>query len=158
MQLTIAGKSVDYSNPPLKWDRVTMGKFEVGPDDPVPLSEAVRLFFPRGGVTVSALRTEARKGRLAIERIAGKDFVTKAAIDKMRKLCRVEAKALGSTCGDERVGEPFGSFETEKMRLAQDAVKATASALKKRSRPTGRAGSGRTTASVIRGAFGSRTS
>jgi len=130
----------------------------IGPHDPVPLSEAVRLFFPAGGVTVSALRTEARKGRLAIERIAGKDFVTKAAIDQMREKCRVQAKARASISGDEKGGIPSGTSEMEKMRLAQDAVKATASELKKRSRPTGRGGSGRTTASVIRGAFGSRTS
>jgi len=39
-------------------------------------------------MTVSGLRKEAAKGRLVIERIAGKDFVTLAAITDMRAACR----------------------------------------------------------------------
>lgn len=43
---------------------------------------------------VSALRTEARRGRLVIERIAGKDFVTLEAIEEMRRQCRVQKEPL----------------------------------------------------------------
>ena len=59
-------------------------------DTPIRLSEAVKLAFPFGGMTVSGLRREAARGRLVMERIAGKDFVTLAAIEEMRKACVVE--------------------------------------------------------------------
>jgi hypothetical protein len=53
-------------------------------DTPLRLADAIEIAFPRGGITVSGLRKEAAKGRLIIERIAGKDFVTLAAINAMR--------------------------------------------------------------------------
>jgi hypothetical protein len=40
-------------------------------------------------MTSSGLRKEALRGRLVIERIAGKDFTTLAHIERMRELCRV---------------------------------------------------------------------
>ena len=52
------------------------------------LAQAVKVAFPHGGMSVSGLRKEAAKGRLVIERIAGKDFVTLAAIADMRAACR----------------------------------------------------------------------
>jgi hypothetical protein len=58
-------------------------------DAPLRLADAIEIAFPRGGITVSGLRKEAAKGRLIIERIAGKDFVTLAAINAMRTECRV---------------------------------------------------------------------
>lgn len=50
-------------------------------------------------MTAAGLRREAQRGRLVIERIAGKDFVTLAAIKEMRKLCRVQAKASATDAG-----------------------------------------------------------
>lgn len=58
---------------------------------PLRLQDAIATAFPLGGMTVSGLRREAARGRLAIERIAGKDFTTLQAIDEMRELCRVPA-------------------------------------------------------------------
>jgi hypothetical protein len=58
-------------------------------DTPLRLADAIEIAFPRGGITVSGLRKEAAKGRLIIERIAGKDFVTLAAINAMRAECRI---------------------------------------------------------------------
>ena len=58
-------------------------------DTPLRLADAIKIAFPRGGITVSGLRKEAAKGRLIIERIAGKDFVTLAAINAMRAECRI---------------------------------------------------------------------
>jgi len=40
------------------------------------------------GYPVSALRTEARKGNLALIRVANKDWVTEAAIKEMERKCR----------------------------------------------------------------------
>jgi hypothetical protein len=45
-------------------------------DTPLRLARAVEVAFPDGGMTVSGLRSEAKKGRLAIEVIAGKHFTT----------------------------------------------------------------------------------
>ncbi|MET3991628.1 hypothetical protein ABID65_003268 [Bradyrhizobium sp. S3.9.2] len=64
----------------------------VSPNAPLRLRRAAELAFPGGGMTASGLRREAIRGRLVIERIAGKDYTTLAAIAKMRNLCRVPAK------------------------------------------------------------------
>jgi hypothetical protein len=62
-------------------------------DAPLRLSRPAEIAFPNGGMTASGLRHEAAKGRLTIERIAGKDFTTLAAINDTRKLCRREPSA-----------------------------------------------------------------
>jgi hypothetical protein len=40
-------------------------------------------------MTANGLRREARRGRLVIERVAGKDYTTLNHIKRMRELCRV---------------------------------------------------------------------
>lgn len=44
------------------------------------------------GYPVSALRTEQRKGRLDVIRVAGKDYVTSELIREMEKRCTKTAK------------------------------------------------------------------
>ncbi len=61
-----------------------------GPDDFIPLAEAVRIAFPAGGVKVSSLRLEASRGRLTVYRIAGKVMTTLADVRRMADRCRVE--------------------------------------------------------------------
>jgi hypothetical protein len=56
---------------------------------PLRLKIAAERAFPGGGMTASGLRREAERGRLIVERIAGKDYTTMQAIADMRKLCRV---------------------------------------------------------------------
>lgn len=56
---------------------------------PLRLKRAAEVAFPDGGMTASGLRREAVRGRLVVERIAGKDYTTLQAIADMRKLCRV---------------------------------------------------------------------
>jgi hypothetical protein len=63
---------------------------QIGPDTPLRLDVAARVAFPGGGMTASGLRREAARGRLTIERIAGKDFTTLAAITTMREKCRAQ--------------------------------------------------------------------
>lgn len=65
---------------------------EIGDDDLVSLAEAARLFFG-GRLTKSALRTEAKRGKLEIIRIANRDFVTKSAIQRMIERCAVRPTA-----------------------------------------------------------------
>src|SRR5436190_16381318 len=69
---------------------------QVMPDTPLRLGVAAALAFPDGSMTASGLRREAARGRLLIERIAGKDYTTLASIERMRELCRVEAKVSDS--------------------------------------------------------------
>jgi hypothetical protein len=71
---------------------------QIRPNTPLRLGVAAAIAFPDGSMSASGLRRESQRGRLQIERIAGKDYTTLAAIENMRKLCRAEAKAPGSNC------------------------------------------------------------
>src|SRR3954466_9648150 len=95
----------------------------VRPDDPLRIDVAAALAYPDGSMTASGLRREAARGRLAIERVAGKDYATLAAIEDMRALCRVPPKGLVS--GSARRTEIptahsasalCGLFETDRAR------------------------------------------
>src|ERR1700727_3476769 len=46
------------------------------------------------GLTAAALRTEAKRGRLVISRVAGKDWTSVAEVQRMFGLCRVTPEAL----------------------------------------------------------------
>src|SRR6185437_4825357 len=87
----------------------------VGPNTPLRLGVAASLAFPDGSMSASGLRREATRGRLVIERIAGKDFTTLANIARMRELCRVAAKAPASTFGQ---GELTGQDTTDRSGLS----------------------------------------
>src|SRR5882724_8217524 len=99
-------------------------------DAPLRLSTAAKLAFPDGSMTASGLRREAARGRLRIERIAGKDFTTLDEIKKMRELCRVQAKELGcsnvsrDTVAENSSPRPFGSSRTAASISPQDALRA----------------------------------
>jgi hypothetical protein len=67
---------------------------KITPTTPLRLADALQIAFPNGGMTVSGLRLEAARGRLKLERIAGKDFTTLAAIEEMRALCVVPRKVV----------------------------------------------------------------
>ena len=69
----------------------------ITPTTPLRLDHVARLAFPDGSVGVSALRKEIARGNLRAERIAGKLFVTLAAIEDMRKRCAVQ-KAEPISC------------------------------------------------------------
>src|SRR5215469_17515724 len=90
---------------------------EIKPDTPLRLGVAAALAFPDGSMTVAGLRRESTRGRLIIERIAGKDYTTLASIDLMRQSCRVETGV--HICGSVRSGAtrqgsgvPPGSLST----------------------------------------------
>jgi hypothetical protein len=65
---------------------------EITCDTPLRLADAVKIAFPLGGMTVAGLRRERDRNRLVIEKIAGKEFTTLAHIERMRELCREEAR------------------------------------------------------------------
>jgi hypothetical protein len=64
---------------------------------PLRLKIAAERAFPSGGMSASGLRREADRGRLIVERIAGKDYTTLHAIAEMRKLCRVQKPKPGAS-------------------------------------------------------------
>jgi hypothetical protein len=80
---------------------------QYGNDRPLRLAVAAKVAFPDGSMTASGLRREAKRGRLVVERIAGKDYTTLDAIQEMRRLCRVEAK--GRACGSNRLERENGA-------------------------------------------------
>jgi hypothetical protein len=125
---------------------------------PIPLKKAVAIFFPEGGVSVSTLRTEARKGRLVLERIGGKDFVTGEAIEKMRELCRVQPKVPAYTSEGPRAARPIGSSETERASAELAALMETARELKRHSKRISRKNTDPTMSMVIQPPSRSRTS
>lgn len=61
---------------------------------PLCLADAIPLAFPGGGMTVSGLRKEAKRGNLTLERIAARDFVTLRAIREMRERCQIPARKI----------------------------------------------------------------
>jgi hypothetical protein len=101
----------------------------IGLDTPLRLNRAVEIAFPEGGMTVSGLRREARRGRLSIEVIAGKQFTTLRAIEQMRDVCRAEARV--PDCGfnqrnvterDDSFTDPHGSSVMERAKSARAAL------------------------------------
>jgi hypothetical protein len=73
---------------------------QIADDAPLRLDVAAALVYPDGSMTASGLRKEAGRGRLVIERTAGKDYTTLAAIAHMRKLCRQNPKDRASGSGE----------------------------------------------------------
>ena len=82
----------------------------VTPTTPLRLDVAAQLAFPDGSIGVSGLRREIARGTLRAERIAGKIFVTLAAIQDMRTRCAMQ-KGPDSTCESHegRVDDGDGS-------------------------------------------------
>jgi hypothetical protein len=115
----------------------------ITPDTPLPLEEALKIAFPRGGMTVSGLRREAARGRLVIEKIANRHFTTLRHIEEMRERCRDIPKEYASGLNQKREmqrvgsqGERHGSFETERRKSALDALREIAKGLSKPLRNT----------------------
>jgi hypothetical protein len=101
----------------------------ITPEMPLRLDIAAAMGYPDGSMTASGLRREAQRGRLVIERVAGKDYTTLAYIEQMRALCRVEIKDLdfGSDRHAETTKEPtkrFGRSSTGANMSPRDALKA----------------------------------
>jgi hypothetical protein len=111
---------------------------QIKPDTPLRLDVAAAVAYPDGSMTASGLRKENARGRLVIERTAGKDYTTLAEIRKMRELCRVSRGGLGSGCekpAETRPAElptkPCGSSSTEAASRAQSAARRIVAELKR---------------------------
>jgi hypothetical protein len=102
----------------------------IGPNTPLRLDVAATLAYPDGSMTASGLRRERDKGRLVIERTAGKDYTTLAYINRMRELCQVKEKVPASisvgrdaTGADKSRIPPSTSSATEVISEAQAALR-----------------------------------
>lgn len=104
---------------------------EFSPDTPLSLTEAAAVLL-RGLVKASTLRAAADRGELTVERLGRRIVTTPAAIKAWRERCRDQAKAQGCISGrrGEPAASPSGSSEADEARLALDAAKARAQALK----------------------------
>lgn len=96
---------------------------EITKTTPLRLEDAVRLAFPAGGMTVSGLRTERRKGNLAVMMLAGKEFTTLAAIEDMLAKCIVKAEPARVPFSASRSG--VGSDVDARRAVAMEAARAT---------------------------------
>lgn len=112
---------------------------DVGPDDPLRLDTAAQLGFPDGSMKASGLKTEARRGRLVIFKVAGKTYTTLGDINRMRELCRAQGEGRGYGCAapaetsrEESRILPFGSSATVNTKQALDAATTIVEALKNR--------------------------
>src|SRR5271169_4623472 len=92
----------------------------ISPETPLRLAVAAALAYPDGSMTDSGLRREASRGRLVIERTAGKDYTTLADIQRMRELCRVEQKAPDYGSGERNV-IPTANLPTVRSGLSKTA-------------------------------------
>jgi hypothetical protein len=106
---------------------------DISPDTPLRLSIAAALAFPDGSMSASGLRRECARGRLVIERIAGKDYTTLGNIERMRELCRVEVKAPDSGSESAAADQPSGSSSITAASSAQARAKMISTRLKRRS-------------------------
>jgi len=102
-----------------------------------------------GRITARSLRTEARRGRLHLVRVAGKDHVLAEDINRMIEACRSDRKALDSISELAAVVRPSGSSETEQAKSAQDAARATLRLLKERSPDISRPSTSRPKGKVV---------
>jgi hypothetical protein len=85
---------------------------------PIRLATAAELAFPDGSMTVSGLRSEARKGKLVTWRVAGKDYTTMGEIDDMLERCRTPSKLIETLSSS-----PKSSDKSEAGKIAQAAAR-----------------------------------
>jgi hypothetical protein len=103
----------------------------IEPEMPLRLDVAAALEYPDGSMTASGLRREAARGRLVIERTAGKDYTTLNAIREMRRLCRLtpNAQDYGSAPPARRTAKSLPAQPTSSSMpgsiTPQDALRAS---------------------------------
>lgn len=87
-------------------------------EEPLTLAEAVALLFPEGPLTVASLRTEIRKGRLRFSRVAGRLFVSRAAINSLFAPTAAAAPHLRPEPIRAAPSRPHG----DRLQFAQEAL------------------------------------
>lgn len=114
------------------------------------LDLAIKRHMPDSGITARTLQREARRGRLVVTRIAGKDFVTEAALQEFIDLCQTRRADPGSISVSAAADQACTLSETERLSALQASALTEAQALKKRSPAMQRKRLRRAPANVIR--------
>jgi hypothetical protein len=129
------------------------------------LADAAQLLSPDGRITARTLRTEARKGRLKLIRLANKDFVTEEAIEAMvtnaivptSSLCQDADCQLDSISAEAvTTDRPSSSFSTDRKRLALEQALMSVEKLKRPCKPTSPKATGHQVVPISQGNFSSR--
>lgn len=104
----------------------------ITPVTPLRLEVATRLAYPDGSMSIGALRRLCVAQKVTHEFVAGKYYVTLAAIEEMRASCRVPAKSptLPSKSTTMDATQPWSS-ETDSLLVAQDAMNMMLTELRK---------------------------
>ncbi|CDX22675.1 putative Excisionase [Mesorhizobium sp. ORS 3324] len=117
---------------------------------PLRLNIAAQIAFPDGSIGAAGLRKERDAGRLQTELIAGKEYVTLAAIAKMRELCRGRRKGHAWSGAPKVEGrtaacamDPAGSSAMAQPSSALAVALETANALRNGSPNTSSKNTGR---------------
>lgn len=95
---------------------------EIGPDVPLRLADALKLAYPAGGMTLSGLRREIKRGTLDVEIVANKSFVTLRAIEQMRERCRRKARVhvSGYDLSEEEMTESSSPMRSTSFLTAEN--------------------------------------
>jgi hypothetical protein len=109
----------------------------LGHDTPLRLDAAAKIAFPDGSMTANGLRREAKRGRLVIFRVAGKDYTTLKHIGEMFEQCRVQQVNRDSGCAKPVLTKtanipPSGLSSMAVGRSALDAAVTTLTARNER--------------------------
>jgi hypothetical protein len=88
------------------------------PTTRIRLATAAALAFPDGEVSTKWLRTQGRLGRLEVWRIAGKDFTTLEAVERLTEQCRAPSSPQGYTSANDTGGSLNTSSSTVDVRSA----------------------------------------
>lgn len=110
---------------------------DIDDDAPMTLEEACRVIFA-GAIKPATLLAEARRGRLVMERVGRRNFVTRGGIKAMREACRVEPTSprVPAAWKPPR-GEPPHQGPSD-MTLAGMALDAALESLRKQRKPSRR--------------------
>ena len=128
----------------------------VDDDEPLTLADACREVF-KNRITPASLRAEAARGRLVIEKVGRRHFVTRAAIREMRRLCQLDVPQKDHASGSSQnesasaanQSPPSGSSATARTKLARDAALLTLEKLNASFPATSRKSMSRAAARVI---------
>lgn len=130
----------------------------------VDLSKRIRLAEAAAyyGLTVSALRNEGKRGRLAVWRVAGKDWTSLAECERMFDRCPVAVKepaSISAPAGSApaSASPPPGSSSMDEAKLALASALASARALKGGLPNTSPKNTSPKDANVVSAKFGSPT-
>src|SRR5947209_13565255 len=118
-------------NDPLRRTKLRPSLDEWRDEEPITLAEAAALFFPHGPLTIASFRRLEASGKLAVTRLAGKDFTTPSAVKEMLRPCQDQSQSRRASISEGT--SKRGSSSIVQNRSAQDAAASKLTQQRKRS-------------------------